>query len=106
MTREVGDLVDEDDDGVTVHRSAATGSAYLLPSSVKRLPTETQKLLHHMAAIAGEIVDLEEHFESCVLAARSGGASWSHIGAARGITAEGARSGYRCLEEEQPVTAV
>lgn len=90
----------DDPDGVAVHRSADTGAAYLLPASVRRLPTETQQLLHHMAAIAGEMQDLEDHFENCVRSARAGGASWAHIGAARGITAEGARQGYRDLVDE------
>lgn len=76
--------------------------AYLLPSSVRRLPVRVQRDLFALAEIGGQIRHLDDHVDQVVPGIRRGGASWAQIGAALGITGEAARQRYRVLLEEDP----
>lgn len=88
-----------EDDDVLVAVSTS-GAAYLLPSSTRRLPVATRRLLHELADLGGQIRHLEDHIEQRVPALRRAGASWAQIGAAIGMTGEGARSAYRDLVDD------
>jgi len=89
----------DEGDGIAVHLDS-DGLAYLLPSSVRRLPVATRRLLHDLAQIGAQVRHLEDHAEQLVPQLRHGGSSWAQIGAALGITGEGARSRYADLVED------
>lgn len=75
------------------------GSAYFLPKSALRLPAATRDGLGLLGDFAAQLRDLDDQVERLVPDLRRGGASWSHIGTALGVTAETARLRYRDLED-------
>jgi len=89
--------VDDDGSGVVIARGQHSPAAYMLPSSVRRLPVKVQRGLHDLAEIGGQIRHLDDHIDQVVPDLRAGGASWAQIGAALGITGETARQRYRVL---------
>lgn len=89
-----------DDEGTGVLVGVGQAHAYLLPTSVRRLPVAVQRQLFALAEIGGQIRHLDDHVDEVVPEIRRGGASWAQIGAALGITGEAARQRYRVLLED------
>jgi hypothetical protein len=90
--------LDEDEEGVAVVKGS-DGALYFKPASLRRLGADAGRLYEILQDAAMAIREYEEHIEGAVPAFREMGASWSHVGAALGITGEAARLRYRDLEE-------
>lgn len=84
------DFTEED---VVVGRTPE-GVGFILPTSAKRLEGEPLEVFAQMQRRGALLQKLEAELDDLAVAAREVGLSWSLIGAAVGLTAEGARRRY------------
>lgn len=71
-----------------------SGSAAIVPRSIRRLGGESLEIFADLQHAALLIQQTERDIVELVPAARAFGVSWSAIGAALGITGEGARTRF------------
>jgi hypothetical protein len=70
------------------------GLGFILPTSARRLSGEPLEVFAEMQRRGALLQQLEGELDALAVTAREVGLSWSLIGAAVGLTAEGARQRY------------
>lgn len=87
----IGHRHGEDFDGdVTVTRRG-DGTAFILPTAVRRLDEDGVEIVAALQEHTAAISEMQAHFDDLVAEARAAGLSWSVIGWSIGTTGEAAR---------------